>query len=164
MSYVEARMKRWHQQAEVQFAIWDSLNLLKPDVRRNSEREELNDMLRDWKTISTSFNDGKGIPMLSPWQMSREAWQTAQQVGMYQMASLSDTSEAEKTPDMVMTLLRFADSPKKARFQTLKMRDSEIPPIIELDVDYRCAFLGQTSGDAYSALPDFTFAGTGAGF
>ena len=161
MSYVEARMKRHHQQWELQFAIWDYLNLIRSDVKRPSEREEANDKLKDAKTIATSFADGVGVPFVSPWQMSRDAWQRAQQSGMYEMASLSDTSEAEKTPDSIVTLLRFPDSPKKAKFQTLKLRDGSIPPIIELDIDYRCAYLGQSSHDSFSSLPDLGFAGAG---
>lgn len=154
MSYVEARMKRHHQQWPVELAIWDYLGLIKPDVKRQSAREESNDLLKDGKTIATSFDDGKGVPFISPWQMSRDAWQKAQQSGFYEMASLSDTSEAEKTPDSIVALLRFPDSPKKAKFQTLKMRDGAFPPTVELDVDYRCAYLGASSHDSFASLPD----------
>lgn len=161
MSYVEARMKRCHQQWPVEFAIWDYLNLIKPDVKRTSAREEANDLLKDAKTISTSFDDGGGVPFVSPWQMSREAWAKAQQSGFYEMASLSDTSEAEKTPDSILALLRFPDSPKKAKLQTLKLRDGAFPPTVELDVDYRCAYLGSSSHDSFSSLPDLGAFGGG---
>lgn len=145
LSYMEARMKRHQQMWDIEFAIFDYLNLLKSETRRVSEREEFNDILKNAKNLATSFADGRGVPFVSPWQMSRPKYELAQQTGYYEIGSLSDTSEAEKSADLIYSILRFMDSPKKAKIQGLKCRDAAIPPMIDLDIDFRCSYLGEAS-------------------
>jgi replicative DNA helicase len=155
MSYVEARLKRQHQQTPIDLTVWDYLNLLKPDQKRASQREEANDLLKDAKTIAAGFAEGRGIAFVSPWQVSREKYEMAQNNGFYTLDSLADTSEAEKSADLIFALLRFNDSPKKAKLQTLKCRDGAIPPQFDLDIDYRTSFLTEPNGDNYHSMSDF---------
>ena len=155
MSYVEARLTRQHQQTPIDLTVWDYLNLLKPDQKRASQREEANDLLKDAKTIAAGFAEGRGIAFVSPWQVSREKFEHAQNNGFYTLDSLADTSEAEKSADLILALLRFNDSPKKAKLQTLKCRDGAIPPQIELDIDYRTSFLTEPTGESYHSISDF---------
>lgn len=160
LSYLEAKMRRQQQSWNVDLAICDYLNLIKPDIKRTSQREEANDIIKDAKVLATSF-DGKGIAFVSPWQMSRAAHDLAQQQGFYSLSSLADTSEAEKTPDLIATLLRFPDTPKKAKFQLLKCRDSAIPPTTELDIDFRCSYFKQS--DSSSGFSNMATLGLGFG-
>jgi hypothetical protein len=155
MSYVEARLRRQHQQHEIDMTVWDYLNLLKPDQKRNSQREEANDLLKDAKTLAASFADGRGIAFVSPWQVSREKFEYAQQNGFYTIDSMSDTSEAEKSADLIFALLRFNESKNKAKFQTLKCRDGAIPPQVELDIDFRSSYLGEQSSDGFQNMSGF---------
>lgn len=153
LGYVESKMKRAGEQWEIDLAIIDYLALLKPDRRRDNGREELNDILKDSKVMATSFYGGKGVPLLSPWQMSKTAYANAVMSGGYQLTSLADTSEAEKTPDMLLTLLVLDENSHQAKAQFLKNRDGETPPQFTLGIDYRNAYLGEDTGgsplDAY---------------
>lgn len=150
LGYVEQKMKRQGELWEIHMVGIDYLALLKPDRRRDNNREELNDILKDSKVLATSFYSGKGVPILSPWQMSQKAFKEALLAGQYQLANLADTSEAEKTPDQIIALLHTDDNPNVTKTQFLKNRDGEIPPAFTLSVDYRNAYLGEFDGGSSS--------------
>lgn len=151
MAFLEARLSRQQQLWHIDLVVIDYLNLIKPSTKRQSSREEANDIIKDAKLLATSFNRGEGVPVVSPWQMSQTAFRNAtgtdgrSGTGLYGLTSLADTSEAEKSADLLVTLLRYPETPKKAKLQVLKARDSDIPPPMDLDVDFRCAFLGEQS-------------------
>jgi replicative DNA helicase len=146
LGYLESKMKRQGEMWEIHLTGVDYLALLKPDRRRDNNREELNDILKDAKVMATSFYNGRGVPMLSPWQMSKTAYANAVLSGAYQLTSLADTSEAEKTPDQLIAMLHTEDNRHVAKMQFLKCRDGEIPPLFSLSVDYRNAYLGEYDG------------------
>lgn len=144
LSYVEARMNRQAALWDIDLAVCDYLALLKSDRKRNSEREELNEIIKDAKVYANSFNDGKGVPFLSPWQIRRESYQEALKVGgEYSLSSLSDTAESEKSADQIMTLFRIPETKNQVTFQFLKLRDGEIPSPLKLKIDFRNAFIGE---------------------
>lgn len=153
LGFLEARMKRQGEQWEIQWSGFDYLPLLKPDRPRGSQREEQNDLLKDAKVMAVSFYDGQGIPFVSPWQMSQSKYSYAKQVGQYELASLADTSEAEKSADQIVSMLRNEETPKEVLMQLLKVRDGDIPPPFTVSVDFRNAYLGSESS-AVSVLDD----------
>ena len=142
LSYLEARMNRQASMWQIDLGVMDYIALLKSDRRRNSEREEMNEVIKDTKVFATSFNDGDGVPFITPWQIRRESHVDALRTGAYGLASLSDTAEIEKSADGIYTLLRTPESPGEVSFQTLKLRDGEIPNAINLVHDFRNAYLG----------------------
>jgi hypothetical protein len=141
LGFIESRLRALLQRTGVDMLVIDYLTLIKPDRPRASSREELNDVLRDTKMLAVGANDGNGIVVVSPWQIGGDKFQTAIKAGEYGLGSLSETSEAEKTPDLIMSLLRLPDAPSEAKLQLLKARDSEIPSPVTLEVDYRTSFL-----------------------
>ena len=141
LSYLEARMNRQGAMWEIDLALMDYLALLKSDRRRTSEREEMNEVIKDAKVFATSFNDGAGVPFVTPWQIRRESHVDALRTGAYGLASLSDTAEIEKSADQIMAMLRTPDSPNEVSFQFLKMRDGEVPSPVSLRHDFRNAYL-----------------------
>lgn len=151
LTYVETRMKRVHTQWQAQgedgigLAVVDYLGLLKPERRRTSEREEMNEILKDAKTFAVGFDNGHGVPLLSPWQMSREAHNNALNTGHYTLGSLSDTSEAEKSPDTIVSLFREPGSTDTLTWQFLKMRSGHIPEPVTVKVDFRNAYFGSAA-------------------
>lgn len=151
LGFLEARMKRQGEQWDIQWAGFDYLPLLKPDRPRQSAQHELNDLVKDAKVMATSFYDGRGVPFISPWQMSQSKYSYAKQVGSYELASLADTSEAEKSADQIISLLRNEETPKELLMQLLKVRDGDIPQPFKVSVDFRNAFLG-AEASALSAL------------
>lgn len=143
LGFVESRLNRWASMERVDLVIIDYLALLRAEMRRQSEREEFTMLIRDAKQLATSHDSGRGAPVISPWAMSQTAWKKALEVGAYGLASLSDTSEAEKSPDQLIAMLRRPEQPNEVRMQFLKTRDGDIPPQFVLEADYRNAYLGE---------------------
>lgn len=153
LTYFQGRMLRVESEWQVDLAIVDYLGLLKPDRKRNSSREEMNDTLKDAKVFAQAFDNGRGVPLLSPWQIRREAYNEAVRTGHYSLDSLSDTSEAEKSPDAIVAFLRDAVDAHTMHVQVLKMRDSEIPEPFSCSIDLRAAvFRDQHLGDGHSGF------------
>lgn len=160
LSYLEARMNRQGATWDIDLGVVDALMLLKPDRMRGSEREEFNDILRDAKVFATSFQEGRGVPMISPWQIRRESYLDALRTGAYGLASLSDTSEAEKSSDQIISLLGHAET-KEVTLQFLKMRDGEIPESKTLITDFRNAYFADKATNSLSNGFNMTALGLG---
>lgn len=146
LGYLENRMLAKHHEWGIDLAVNDYLNLLKPEKSRGTQREEASDILKDAKTLATSFGDD-GVPFLSPWQINRSGYQAAQQSQTYSMDSLSEASEAEKSSDLILTLLHNAlMDAKRVTVQMLKNRNGPGMTKTEMAVDYRNAFFGSIAG------------------
>lgn len=147
LAFMEARFARQAVQWDVGLCVVDYLALLKPERNRTNEREEFNAILRDGKTFAVSANEGKGVPFVSPWQIKQTEYKEAMKTGTYGLASLSDTSEAEKSSDQIISILRMPETPKRATLQFLKMRDGDTPQPVDVETDYRSTYIGdQESG------------------
>lgn len=95
--YVHAKANQYNRNNPIDLIIIDSINLLRASRRYDSKREMLEDLLQDFKRFASAFDGGRGVAIVSPWQMSRPAWREAVETGgVYTLASLADTSEAEK--------------------------------------------------------------------
>lgn len=156
LGFIEARFNRLLQNTGVDIMFIDYLTLIRPDLPRASSREELNDVLRDTKMLAVGAAEGKGVPIVSPWQMGQRQYEAALKSGAYGLGSLSETSEAEKTPDLIVSMLRLPDAPSQIKFQHLKLRDAETGPPITLEVDFRTSYLAprQEAQDLDNLLGD----------
>lgn len=97
VDYVYTKSAQYNRRNEIDLIIVDSINLLRSVKRYNSKREMLEDLLQDFKRFASAFDNGRGVAVVSPWQMSRNAWREATEAGgVYSLASLADSSEAEK--------------------------------------------------------------------
>lgn len=141
ISTIHAKLNKLNNAFPVDVVIIDSLDLLSPEVRRNSNREELNDILASAKLLATSFDNGRGIRLVSPWQTSREAWKKAMDEGRYDKSSMAETSEAERKADLILALLEDRNNAFKLKAQTLKFRDSGVKDF-ELNIDYDRCYVG----------------------
>jgi replicative DNA helicase len=154
LSFLEQRMQRQQKNWNIDLVVFDYLALLTAEVKRGNEREEFNDIFRGIKKMITAFNNGKGVPFVSPWQMSRAAYQDALKTQGYTIGALSDTSESEKTADLVVSLLRDPPTANEAAIQILKARDSATMQPVTVQLDYSNSYLGDSSAVTAS---DFTF-------
>lgn len=144
MSYVESKIVRVGRSMHIDLVIMDYLALLRPERKRTTLREELSGTLIAAKQLSTTANDGLGVPFASPWQVSRAARVEAEQKGGYGLSSTSETSETSNSADTVIGLLAPFDNQSrlaKVKGQVLKHRDGEKASAIDLYVDYAtCRF------------------------
>lgn len=166
ISTCEGKLSRFQREFQVDLAVIDYLALLKPDRRFTSRREELAATVQEAKQMATTFDDGRGIPVISPWQTSRDAWKEAQTVGYYNSSALAETAEATSSSDVVITILepkenesRFAE----IKAQVVKNRDGEKSLGIDLTVDYATSSWSETGGsyDGSNNISDFLGSGGG---
>jgi replicative DNA helicase len=139
ISTCEGKALRFQREFNVDLVVIDYLALLKPDRRFNSRREELAATIQEGKQFATTFNDGIGVPVVSPWQTSRDSWKEAQQVGYYNSSALAETAEATSSSDVVITLLEPKENEDRyaeIKAQVVKHRDGEKSMGIDLVVDY----------------------------
>jgi replicative DNA helicase len=160
MSYIESKLVRIQRQFPIELVVMDYLALLKSDRRRQSDREELGNILKEAKQLATTFNDGAGIPFVSPWQVNRTNREIAERTGYYTAQALSETAEASNSPDGIITILAPLDNDKricKVKMQALKVRDGQKANNIEIQVDYatsRFAAPEDVAGEDYFGSVD----------
>lgn len=151
LSYIEQRMLREQQSWNIDMLTIDSLNLLRPEVKRTSQREELVNILTSAQSLSSSYN-GKGVVLLSPWQINRDGYEKAKTSRTYELTGLAESSEAEKSADIIFSLFYDAEeSTREATLQTLKTRGTATPKPITLEVDYRNSFLTESKNGGKSS-------------
>lgn len=155
---IEQRLNRIQRGFEIDLVVMDYLALLHSDRRRQTTREELAGIMKEAKLLAVNFNDGSGVPFLSPWQVSRAARESAESLGMYTSASLSETAEATNSADVIVSLLAPTDNTDRRAditMQVLKNRDGETANGIIVEVDYATSwFRSKSLGfDGFSSGP-----------
>ncbi len=143
---LESRLARLARDWTADLVIVDSLALLRPEVRHRDLRESLVEILQEGKQVATAYQDGLGVPLLSPWQIRREARDEASKRGGYTLSALSETAEASNTADIIVSLLEPDSDDSRGRnvplkLSVLKNRDGERGgEPLELTADYATAY------------------------
>lgn len=152
----EAKVNRFQREFNVDLLVIDSINLLKPDRRFGTTREELAESLKEVKQFATTFDDGRGIPIVSPWQTNRQSWKEAQDAGYYNSSALAETAEASASSDIVITILEPMEKTRISdlKAQIVKNRDGEVVHGIDLTVDYATSYFASASNGAFEANRD----------
>ena len=75
--------------------------------------------------------------------MSQTAYKEALKAGEYSLANLAETSEAEKSADIIMSMLVMPDSGSELKMQIIKNRDGACPPPTMVSYDYRSCWFGE---------------------
>lgn len=159
LSVLEARLAAISRQFTPDLVIIDYLALLRPERNRKDRREDLSGILMDAKEAARSFGDGLGIPVVSPWQVSREGWKAAKEAKQFNLAALAESAEAANSADIVLTLLDL-DSGDDSRgrrvplqLDVLKNRAGEHGRSMRLTADYAtCCFTPEETGDTEKAM------------
>jgi replicative DNA helicase len=138
ISSLQVRLQALQAIKPIDLVIIDALYILKANERRPNSRDELNETIQAAKNLATTFNNGQGVPIVTPWQTSREHKERADRDKRYSMAAMAETAYAERFADVVISLL---EPPQTQRYTTLscaviKNRDGEQSPNIDIDVDY----------------------------
>lgn len=136
---VEQRLHRIQRQFNIELVVMDYLALLVSERRRQTAREEYAAVLKEAKLLAVAFDNGRGVPFVSPWQVSRAAREAAENLGQYTSAATSETAEATNSSDVIISLLAPSDNTDRyadTMFQILKSRDGETANGIVVEVDY----------------------------
>lgn len=140
--FVAAALTRCQGRFNVDLCILDSIHLLNPKKARQSEFSELGDMLIEIKKIIVSHNNGRGVPLLSPWHTNRSSWENAKEKGFYTKSALAKSSEAERCADVIVTILREQELDNELRGSIIKSRDGEELPEFYLTYNFDQGYIG----------------------
>lgn len=165
LKWMEMRLREFGREADVCLAVSDYLALVRPEYRRQSKREEYDEIINDAKLMATSFMDGRGVPFLSPWAVKQDAFEAAvygrrardsdkstNPTGSYGLSCLAETSVAEKSADQIMTLLRAETETAIARLQFLKVRDGDVPAQKFVAIDFASTYMGDKDGSPETSI------------
>ena len=159
---LESRLVRLAREWTADLVIVDYLALLHSEIRHRELRESLVEIIKAAGEMAATYQDGLGVPVISPWQVRRDARDTASKRGYYALSDLAETAEAANTADVVLSLLepdsdtsRGRDVPLK--LQVLKNRDGERGgDPLELRADYATAyFASAAAGTSHEDLLDY---------
>ena len=111
--------------ADTDLVIVDYVGLMGAGRRfaRRGRQERLVEILQELKGFATGHRKGGGVGVISAYQTSRQAVDKARFQGGYTLDGLAETAEAERSADLVMSLLRLADDDRDISAQVLKYRD-----------------------------------------
>jgi hypothetical protein len=111
----------------IQMISIDHAGLMQSRGKYRSTTERLNEVIRDLKRLSMSFNRGAGIAVMTLFQISREGFKAAEKGGgRYNLTHLSYANECERSSDIVTA--GWVDTElmesNLVKFQCLKSRDN----------------------------------------
>jgi replicative DNA helicase len=92
---------------DLEFVVIDYISLLglPPEERTRDTNENQNTIIKQLKRLCLTFNNGKGLRIISPFQANRKGWEEAKaNDGVYQLTALSNAHEAERSADVVVAL------------------------------------------------------------
>lgn len=106
----------------------DHGGLMAPRKKYGNTTENLNEVVRDLKRLSMSFNRGAGMPVVVLFQINRTGFKEALKAGgMYNLTHLSYANEIERSSDVVTTswISDEMRTQNLVQFQCLKVRDHQ---------------------------------------
>lgn len=118
LSDVELKMREWQQELaanskdQLDLIALDYITMLTPDKehRATDSRQSVNNMLKALKALCLTFDGGRGVRGISPFQVSRKAYLEAlQNKGIYFKTAMSDYNEAERSCDVAISLFKKID-------------------------------------------------------
>ncbi|MBL6974734.1 MAG: AAA family ATPase [Deltaproteobacteria bacterium] len=135
--------------------------LLDPRRWSTSTTQNQNEIVRDLKRLALGFRQGRGVPVLTPWQISREGHRAAEirkQKGvpsLYSGHSLSWAHEAERSADLVTA--SFVDDDLRQRglihIECILSREETFSPFL-CPVDWASRYIdGQHPGQTDYGSP-----------
>jgi replicative DNA helicase len=171
VSTVEASLSRITRDWPADLVIYDYAGLLKPETSRKSKWEELSGIIMDLKEVAATYRGGLGVPLVTPWQVSREAFTAAKQRGYYMLNDLASTQDAPNTADVVLSLMAPEDfaggRDVTLEASLLKNRDGEAKfgqgNFVKIRADYATSYFTADGGANVVDLMNYQ-AGPGAAF
>ena len=127
VSTLESRLARLARDWTADLVIIDYLALLQPGDPAPGPARVAGGDPPGGRQLATTYQDGLGVPVLSPWQVRREARDEASKRGGYILSALSETAEASNTADMVMSLLEPDADDSRGRGRAAEAVGAEKP-------------------------------------
>ena len=100
---------------------------------------DLNNIIKRLKNTAINFNNGRGLRVITPFQVNRDGWKEAcKNNGVYRLTALSNANEAERSADGVITLFMTDEDKKNGiiKIGSLKNRMGEDFLPFEARIDF----------------------------
>ena len=135
---LENRLSRYNNEFRVDGCVMDYLALLTATRKRGTSHEEHSDTMKESKSIAATFDDGRGIPIISPWQTTRAQKELADKLGYYTTLATAETREATNSADVIATLLEPAQLTRYTKLSGAIIKNRNGPQVgsLGIDVDY----------------------------
>lgn len=127
--------------------IADYLGRFSINKKKSWDDVALNQILKDAKMLALTFNKGRGIPVISPFQTNRAGKQSADKNdGKYRLDALAGANEAERSADLILYTYLNDELRKISQLKLgcLKNRDGSIFEPFILSVDFKCKRIGES--------------------
>lgn len=98
----ESMLIQENSRKKVDAVFLDYLLLLKPDVRRQQQHEENEELFNEVRQLCNGFDGGRGIFICTAHQVNTEGLKRARKRGHYVMEDLAKTAAARNAPDFVI--------------------------------------------------------------
>jgi KaiC/GvpD/RAD55 family RecA-like ATPase len=126
---------------DLDFLVVDYVGLMNQDkeLRYGDFNIDLNNIIKRLKIFTLSYNNGRGLRVITPFQINREGFKEAMKNdGMYKLTALSNANEAERSSDGVITLFANEEMKKTGRVKIgcLKNRDGRLFSPFEANIDF----------------------------
>lgn len=123
------------------FAVIDYIGLMAQDKGEGygDFNIDLNNIIKRLKSLSLTFDNGRGLIVISPFQVNREGWKDASKNdGVYKLTALSNANEAERSADYVISLFMTDENKKNGvmKITCLKHRKGGDFQPFEVHVDF----------------------------
>jgi len=129
MKDIRQKAEMFHNKYGCDGVIIDHMGLVKPTGRVSDYVVSLNSIVREGKLMSLGFARGRGVPVLSLFQMNRQGKMRADKnEGRYDMAAISYANEVEKSADVITWTYLNDELRKDGKFYmgNLKNRDNPL--------------------------------------
>jgi len=132
VSDIEFKLRQYQQELQtmgrnLEFVVIDYISLMGADKeqRTRDHNETTNNVIQSLKQLCLTFNNGKGIRILSPHQANRESYKEARKnEGLYLLTGMSNAHETERSSDVVISIYKHDEDgdSNRLKFCCLKNR------------------------------------------
>lgn len=103
---LQGKLQSIQDEFDIDLVCIDYLELMGSTRRRSNYRIEVTETIKAAKRMAQTFNDGRGIWVVSGHQISRTGRDKAEKRGYYVLSDLAETAGAERTANVVLCLLQ----------------------------------------------------------
>ena len=151
LSDIELKFRQYQQDLQIEgknleFGVIDYISLMGADEgeRSRDHNEVTNNIVKNLKRFCITFNNGRGIRLLSPHQANRDGYREAKKSeGLYDLTALSNNHEVERSADLVISSYKFDSEGDNNRLKycCLKNRRNNFFKPFDACIDFDTGFI-----------------------
>jgi len=113
----------------VDVLVIDGVTLMYPNLKSRKSREEMNTFIADIRSFGLTFEQGRGLPIIAPFQVNRNGYDMmlSNKNNLYDLTAISEYNEIERSSTHVISSAQTSDmrDAGELQIQHLATRESE---------------------------------------